>query len=91
MIQAVGGYLIVKENEKEEEQITKSGLYISAAEIDRSVPRGVVMSKGPDVPDTISVGATIAYAPHSGVDFEEDEETYQIIVKEAVYGVISNG
>lgn len=91
MIQAVGGYVVIKEIVKEKEETTKSGLYIAAAEIDRSVPRGIVMSKGPDVPDNISVGSTVAYAPHSGVDFEEGDEEYQIIVKEAIYGVVDNG
>jgi co-chaperonin GroES (HSP10) len=91
MIQAVSGYVVIKEIVKEKEETTKSGLYIAATEIDRSVPRGVVMSKGPNVSENIPLGATVAYAPHSGVDFEEGTEQYQIIVQEAIYGVVDNG
>lgn len=88
MINAVGTYVVLKEIIEEKEETTKSGLYIASAEIDRSVPRGIVMSTGHEVPENIKEGDTVLFAPHSGVEITENDEDYLVVVWNAIYGKV---
>jgi len=88
MIQAIGTYVVIKEIKEEKEETTKSGLYIASSEIDRSVPRGIVMSTGHEVPENIKEGDTVLFAPHSGVEFTENEQDYLVVVWNALYGKV---
>ena len=88
MIQPINGMLLIKEEDKAEKK-TASGLVISATVSDLGPKRGKIVAVGNGetnhftggvLPMDFTVGETILYPDHSGIDVEDsDGEKYIIL------------
>jgi len=89
MIQTLGDHVLIKKDKVEDdEKTTTYGLYIATSDFEQELPRGIVMSKGAGVPDTIEVGDHVVFATNIGAEVEEDGEEYLIMVYQYLYGKV---
>ena len=99
MINPINGMLLVEE-EQAAEKTTKSGIVLAATYVDSGPKRGKIIAVGNGETnhftngtismDVFSVGDTIVYADHTGVNIEdEDGKKYIILHHKHVMAKIS--
>jgi len=85
MIEAYGENVIAKKVEKEDEETTKSGL-ILVSDFDEDLPRAIIASKGPDVPEWVNIGDKIVFHGQFAATIESDGEEFVSLNYKTIYG-----
>ncbi len=80
-MKALGKYIVIKP-EKVEEQVSASGLLLTAADSEGfRYHEAKVLFSGPEVDEAISEGVTIAYDKNAGHPFRIGEDSVRIILE----------
>jgi chaperonin GroES len=93
-IAPTGNNVVVKLNKAEE--LSKSGIILSAIHVDEKHGEGVVVAVGPGrtldngvhVPLTVKPNDRVFFAPHSGSEFRIEGEKFVMMPESEIFGVI---